>query len=125
MVVSEFKSDLYETGVATVTNYATAGAARPMVKIQDASKVAFIVISGASNATDYKIQVNNLLSPLNAEASPGWADWIAESTVAAGASEATSYDNPGFRWCRIIQQLDTVTDNATFGISTLRDKAGY
>jgi hypothetical protein len=52
-------------------------------------------------------------------------DYVAESTVAAGANEVIAYDNKGFKWVRIIQQLDTSTDNITWGISSTRQKAGY
>lgn len=122
MAGTKIQADLYETGVATVTNYTTAGAASTPVNVSDANRIGIIVISGSSQATDYKVQINNLLSPLALEASPGWADYVAESTVAAGASEATSFVNPGFRWVRIIQQLDTSTDDITWGISTVREK---
>lgn len=122
MAGTKIHADLYETGVATVTNYTTAGAASTPVNVSDANRIGIIVISGSSQATDYKVQINNLVSPAALEASPGWADYVAESTVAAGASEATSFVNPGFRWVRIIQQLDTSTDDITWGISTVREK---
>lgn len=116
--------DLYETGVATVTNYATAGAASLPIRVDDADRIGIIIIAGASQAVDYKVQINNgtVVPSTDVEASLGWADYVAESTVAAGASEATSFVNPGFKWVRIIQQLDTSTDDITWGISTVREK---
>lgn len=124
MPIKVFTGDLYETGVATATNYATAGAASARVYVGDANAFSIIMIAGASQSVDYKVQINNLLDPLVAEASPGWADYVTESTVAATATEAISYGSLGFRWVRIIQQLDTSTDDITWAISTVRDKAG-
>ncbi len=125
MAVKVTTVDLYEIDVATVTNYTTAGAASARVYVGDCTNFAYSMIAGASQAVDYKIQVNNLLDPLQLEASPGWSDFVVESTVSATATEAFTVVNPGFRWVRLIQQLDTSTDDVTFTISTVRDKAGY
>ncbi len=125
MPAPQLTVDLYAIDIATATNYATAGAATTRVKIDDCDRFSVTMIAGSSNAVDYKVQVNNLLDPLLLEASPGWSDFVAESTIAAGASESITYASPGFRWVRIIQQLDTTTDDVTMSIATLRDKPGY
>lgn len=125
MVVPVLTSDLYETGVATVTDYTTAGAASGRVKVGDATSFSILMIAGSSQAVDFKVQVNSLADPAELEASAGWADFVSEVTLATGTTSAIQYDNPGFKWVRIIQQLDTSTDNITWGISTLRDKPGY
>ena len=126
MVVGPYTTyDLYETDVATVTDYTTAGAASLPVDIHNVDTFTILVISGANESTDYKVQVNNspTVDPLtDIEASAGWADFVAESTVVAGASEAIGYTNTGFRWVRIIQQLDTTTDDITWGISKIKSK---
>lgn len=119
--------DLYETGVATVTNYTTAGAASTPIKIHDADTFAIIVLAGASQAVDFKVQINNsvVVPSTDVEATAGWADYVVEEVVSAGANSAKSYANQGFMWVRIIQQLDTSTDDITWGISTTRQKPGY
>ena len=119
---------LYETGVATVTNYTTAGAASLPVKIEDRDNFSIIIIAGATQGVDYKVQVNNastVVPATDVEASAGWVDFVAESVVAAGANEVIGYTNTGFKWVRIIQQLSVSTDNITWGISSTQAIPGY
>jgi len=120
--------DLYETGVATVASYATAGASSTPVRIDDKDNFSIIVIAGATNGVSFKVQVNNASTvdpTTDVEASAGWSDFVAEALVAAGATSAISYANTGFKWVRIIQKLNVATDNITWGISTTSSKPGY
>lgn len=126
MVVPVLTSDLYSTAVTTVAAYTTAGAASARVLVGDSTSFSILMIApAATNGVSFKIQVNSLADPAQLEASAGWADFVSEVTLTAGQSSAIKYDNPGFKWARIIQKLATGTDTVTWGISTLRDKPGY